>query len=266
MPTIAELRQRYQSLSTPELRELIAGGESSFTVDAWQALNKELSGRPDSAAPFLDEEAAPSLTEQDLDNSEASSSNAAYWERAWSERLQLRHNGRKRLGDPYPKAPAVARTIAYLIDCAIAAAPAFFAGLLLGLETASVLVTLLFALSTLWALYYLLSKDSWRCGQSFGKRATGLMVVQLDDGEPCTLGSSAGRGLVLSVLTRLASLPVENDVLQVLLIVFGLIEPAMAVLSHDGRRLGDLLAGTQVVTARDYLARRNNNDGLSTAH
>lgn len=83
-------------------------------------------------------------------------------------------------------------------------------------------------------LTYTLLKDGLGRGQSWGKKAVGLMVIHLPDNKPCTLGQSSLRNLFL--------------------VLFGLIpllgwvvEPVMVLVSDNGRRVGDKAANTQVV-------------------
>ncbi|MDF9747514.1 RDD family protein [Natrinema salsiterrestre] len=83
----------------------------------------------------------------------------------------------------------------------------------------------------------------WRYGRTPGKVNRGLLVVTAD-GRPCTYRASAVRNLLLYV-----------DLLGVPPLVIGL----LSALVTDGRRLGDLAAGTIVVrstapTDRDVAA------------
>ncbi|WP_408959734.1 RDD family protein [Natrinema sp. 74] len=71
----------------------------------------------------------------------------------------------------------------------------------------------------------------WRYGRTPGKVNRGLLVVTAD-GRPCTYRASAVRNLLLYV-----------DLLGVPPLVIGLV----TALATDGRRLGDLAAGTVVV-------------------
>ena len=100
-----------------------------------------------------------------------------------------------------------------------------------GHEDAGGVVVFLIVLAT---LTYMFLKDARR-GQSLGKRAAGLMVVSLSGGQTCSARDSAFRSLVLLL----------SGVL--LLGVGWLIEPIVAVIDKDGRRLGDRAADTQVI-------------------
>jgi len=91
------------------------------------------------------------------------------------------------------------------------------------------------------ALCYAFLRDARR-GQSLGKRAARLMVVSLTTGRPCSARDSAFRSLVL-LLTG------------VLIPGVGwLIEPIVAFVDKDGRRLGDRAADTQVIEVSSYNA------------
>jgi uncharacterized RDD family membrane protein YckC len=89
------------------------------------------------------------------------------------------------------------------------------------------------------AVIYNFVKDGTSDGRSVGKRVTGLMVVHLPTNQPCSIGQSALRALIL-LLTNL--IPYLG----------WLIEPVMVLAASDRRRLGDRAANTQVITANDY--------------
>lgn len=94
-------------------------------------------------------------------------------------------------------------------------------------------------LGSIWAVTYHLLKDGFGRGQSLGKRFAGLMVVQLENDQPCGFGSSFLRNLAHLFLN----------------IVPGIgffIEPLVLVLHEKGQRLGDLLSKTQVIDVREY--------------
>lgn len=88
-------------------------------------------------------------------------------------------------------------------------------------------------------LIYGFIKDGLGNGQSYGKRAMNLMVVNLDDNTPCGMGKSALRYLVMFLLGFIPY-------------VGGLIEPIIVLADKDGRRLGDRAANTQVIEVRQY--------------
>ncbi|MGM9837995.1 MAG: RDD family protein [Paludibacteraceae bacterium] len=84
-----------------------------------------------------------------------------------------------------------------------------------------------------FAYVYLFVKDGFKGGQSWGKKAVGLMVIHLSDGKPCTVGQSAVRALITLLLN--------------LTIIGGVVEPLMVLITDNGRRLADRAAGTQVI-------------------
>jgi uncharacterized RDD family membrane protein YckC len=83
------------------------------------------------------------------------------------------------------------------------------------------------------AIVYFFIKDGMGKGQSWGKKAMGLMVVYLPDNAPCTKGQSSVRFLV--------------EVFLCVTLIGWFIEPIMAFVDNNGRRLADLAAKTQVV-------------------
>jgi uncharacterized RDD family membrane protein YckC len=100
-------------------------------------------------------------------------------------------------------------------------------------------VGFLLLLGSIWAITYQLLKDGFGRGQSLGKRFAGLMVVQLDNDEPCGFGSSFLRNLAHLFLNVIPGIGF-------------FIEPLVLVLHEKGQRLGDLLSRTQVIDVREY--------------
>ena len=107
---------------------------------------------------------------------------------------------------------------------------------------------LILLIAAAWYLFYTLFKDGLGNGQSLGKRAAGLMVVQLEENVPCGYGASALRNIIKIALN--------------LLPFFGsfLVEPILVLANARGQRLGDMAAQTQVINADYY--RPNNNNSL----
>jgi len=95
-----------------------------------------------------------------------------------------------------------------------------------------------------WGLYYRFTKDARPNGQSIGKKMCNLMVIDVETGEPCSLGQSIGRAFILTLF-------------NVVPILGWLVEPLAVLVSDDGRRLGDRAAGTQVVELSTYEAIRS---------
>lgn len=138
---------------------------------------------------------------------------------------------------PYAKAPFGARLVAWIIDSwllpGILISP-LIAGAVLE-DKGLLFLSFFTVLLTIW---YNFSKDGWGEGQSLGKKLVGLMVVNLDTGLPCSKGSSALRA-VMWFIPYVSSL--------VLLVDF-----VLALIDEKGRRIGDHLAHTQVVSIYDY--------------
>ncbi len=93
----------------------------------------------------------------------------------------------------------------------------------------------------IWGFVYDFIKDGLGMGQSYGKRAVGLMVVDVADNTPCSKGKSALRNLIM---TALCAVPWIGH----------FVEPIMVLANDSGRRLGDLAANTQVVSVSEYRA------------
>lgn len=86
---------------------------------------------------------------------------------------------------------------------------------------------------------YALIKDGLGNGQSYGKRAMDLMVVNVNSNNPCSKSNSAGRNIMTSVFS---SVPY----------IGWLIEVIMVFANSEGRKLSDLVAGTQVIDVKEY--------------
>ncbi len=80
-------------------------------------------------------------------------------------------------------------------------------------------------------LFYLLARDSFGLGQSWGKKFCGLMVVRLTDNQPCKI---------------------ENSLLRNFLLPLFFIEFFVPLANSKGQRLGDMLAKTQVIEKVHY--------------
>lgn len=86
---------------------------------------------------------------------------------------------------------------------------------------------------------YALIKDGLGEGQSYGKRAMDLMVVNVNSNNPCSKSNSAGRNIMTSLIS---SIPY----------IGWLIEVIMVFANQEGRKLSDLVAGTQVIDVKEY--------------
>lgn len=152
--------------------------------------------------------------------------------------------------EQYYKASLGSRFGAYLLDLLITigfAIPSIiflFAGFAeiesyRGNDAAAGAYFILAALLYLIPLTYSFIKDGIGEGQSWGKKAVGIMVVHLPTNQPCNYGQSFTRNIVM---TLLGFIPY----------VGWLIEPIVVMAAEDGRRLGDKAANTQVIEVRDY--------------
>ena len=86
---------------------------------------------------------------------------------------------------------------------------------------------------------YILIKDGLGEGQSVGKKAVDLMVINVNTNEPCTKLNSAGRNILFSII---AGIPFVGFLLEVILIFA----------NPDGRKLSDLGSGTQVIEKYNF--------------
>jgi uncharacterized RDD family membrane protein YckC len=207
-----QLRAHNGRLSDDDLQSIASIDAENLTPEARQALANELARRKLRPAVALPRPAA------------ATRSETGEWQ--------------------YPKARVGARLLAYIIDEVVAVVPM------------SVLILVAIALSPRrngvsglaiavlllgfgWSVYYNFVKDAWRNGQSVGKKAMNLMVVDVKANRPCTVGESALRALIFFLLNFFGGLG-------------WLIESIVILASENGRRLGDLAAGTQVIDVEAY--------------
>ena len=115
-----------------------------------------------------------------------------------------------------------------LIDALVIIIPIVLAAFLIALN--ETIGTIAFIAAALFAVGYYFFADAMPRGQSYGKRAVGTAVVHAETGQPCTAGQSVVRNLLLYLLG-----PIDW------IFIFG----------ERHQRLGDKLAGTIVVEARD---------------
>jgi uncharacterized RDD family membrane protein YckC len=153
------------------------------------------------------------------------------------------------INQKYPKASLGNRFLASLLDGLISmglSIPAiiFF---MMGMKKAESYydkdeASLLFIVAFLFyiiPIVYNFIKDGLGQGQSWGKKALDLMVVNLENNTPCDKGKSFFRNLI-SVLVAIIPF------------VGWLIEPIMVLATEDGRKLGDKAAITQVIDKKNF--------------
>ncbi|MBN1114437.1 MAG: RDD family protein [Oligoflexia bacterium] len=98
------------------------------------------------------------------------------------------------------------------------------------------------------AIMYMLFHDGMNNGVSPGKKVIGLKVVKITDGSPIIWKDSLLRNLSFGLFTLFAVIPMMGWVLMFLIGIPLLIFEAYLIYSlESGYRLGDILAGTQVV-------------------
>ena len=86
---------------------------------------------------------------------------------------------------------------------------------------------------------YILIKDGLGEGQSYGKRALDLMVVNVKSNNPCSISNSTGRNIMYSIIC-------------IVPYIGYLVEVIMVFANSEGRKLSDLVAGTQVINVQEY--------------
>jgi uncharacterized RDD family membrane protein YckC len=97
-----------------------------------------------------------------------------------------------------------------------------------------------------WSLFYILFRDGFGAGQSWGKKVCGLMVVSLEDNSPCTRGKSFVRNIFAWIISVILSwVPFLN-------VLAAWAEPIVALVHARGHRVGDMVAKTQVIDLDQY--------------
>ena len=129
----------------------------------------------------------------------------------------------------YPKARVLSRGIAKLIDLFIVAA------------AGQMIVPVGFL-----GLAYILVADGFAGGRSIGKRVIGLQTVLPDRREAAGFRESIIRNLPFAVAQLAFAVPYVGWLVSVAIIAF---EAVLILGNEQGRRLGDEVAGTQVLDA-----------------
>lgn len=101
-------------------------------------------------------------------------------------------------------------------------------------DSLTILFGLLGLLLILLPIAYQLLKDGFGQGQSYGKRALKLVVIDLETNKPINKSKSLVRNIVSCLLGLVP-------------IVGNFIEPIMVLATEDGRKLGDRAANTMVI-------------------
>ncbi len=130
----------------------------------------------------------------------------------------------------YPKAQILNRGIAKLIDLFIVAAVS----------------QMVVPVGFLGGLAYILIADGFAGGRSIGKRLIGLQTVLPERRAVAGFRESIIRNLPFAVAQLAFAVPYMGWLLSVVIIVF---ESVLILGNEQGRRLGDEVAGTQVLDA-----------------
>ena len=126
-----------------------------------------------------------------------------------------------------PYASRLSRLVGQIIDGVISGAPFLVAVVFASVNHA--LGTAFFLVAFAWSFFYYFFSDGFSGGQSFGKRALDMHVIDARTGAPCSYGQSFLRNPLLAFLG-----PIDW------IFIFG----------ERHQRLGDMAAGTVVITER----------------
>ncbi len=137
----------------------------------------------------------------------------------------------------FPKANLLNRFLAKFID-----------SLIIG-----VLATVVKApIGSLAALTYSLIADGFFDGRSLGKKLIGLRVVNLKTGLPCNFKDSIFRNIPIGLTVLFAVIPILGWILLFTVGLVMILFESYLIYSDDGGiRIGDILADTQVVDAKE---------------
>jgi len=130
----------------------------------------------------------------------------------------------------YPKAQVLNRGIAKLIDLFIVVAAS----------------QMILPVGFLGGLAYILVADGFAGGRSIGKRLIGLQTMRPDRRVAAGFRESIIRNLPFAVAQLAFAIPYVGWLVSVAIIVF---EAVLILGNEQGRRLGDEVAGTQVLDA-----------------
>ena len=130
----------------------------------------------------------------------------------------------------YPKAQVLNRGIAKLIDVFIVAAAD----------------QMIVPVGFLAGLAYILIADGFAGGRSIGKRLIGLQTVLPDRRESAGFRESIIRNLPFAVAQLAFAIPYVGWIVSVAIMA---LEGVLVIGNEQGRRLGDEIAGTQVLDA-----------------
>ncbi|HEX5972565.1 MAG TPA: RDD family protein [Gemmatimonadaceae bacterium] len=124
-----------------------------------------------------------------------------------------------------PYASRLNRLIGQILDGLVAGAPFIVAAIFASMNRFIGIVFMIAAFG--WSFFYYFFSDGFSGGQSYGKRALGMHVIDAKSGAPCSFGQSFLRNILLAILG-----PIDW------IFIFG----------ERHQRLGDMAAGTVVIT------------------
>jgi uncharacterized RDD family membrane protein YckC len=124
-----------------------------------------------------------------------------------------------------PYASRLNRLLGQILDGLVAGAPFIVAFMAAALNRYVGVIFMLAAAG--WSFFYYFFCDGFSGGQSYGKRALGMHVIDAKTGAPCSFGQSFLRNVLLAILG-----PIDW------IFIFG----------ERHQRLGDMAAGTVVIT------------------
>lgn len=133
----------------------------------------------------------------------------------------------------FPYASRFTRFVGQIIDSFIGGGPIMVVVLIaavVGLHdttTGGVIATILLLVAIAWAFFYYFFSDGFTGGQTYAKRMLGIHVIDAKTRTPCSFGQSFVRNLLLALLG-----PID----------------AIFILGERHQRLGDIVAGTVVIT------------------
>lgn len=107
-------------------------------------------------------------------------------------------------------------------------------------------------IGSLAALTYSLISDGFFDGRSLGKKLIGLKVINIKTGHPCNYKDSILRNIPIGLTVLFAVIPILGWILLFTVGLVMILFESYLIYSDDGGiRIGDILADTQVVDAKE---------------
>ena len=148
----------------------------------------------------------------------------------------------------YPKVHAVDRYMAKGLD------------MIIMVVIALVFSVIWYPIGAICAVLYAFFHDNFRDGVSPGKMIIGLKVIKYPhEDQPMSWKVSAMRNAIFGIFAIFAVIPMMGWILMFLIGIPLLVFEAYLIYSMEsGYRLGDILAGTRVVSMRELLYKERN--------